>query len=450
MKRHSPFAFVAVFFLLALGTGLAGCMTILDTTELYEEGAPCKVSTGAYHLPRRLVKVTVTYDATDTRYDLKINPLLIAAADNRDTYCLDYLANPLAEDHVGIQRTPEGLLKRVFTHAIDKSDEIAIQLIQGFGMAIAGSEGRAFGNRIRTSEAVIAEYEFDPFNKAAMREVNGALHLVGYCIYLDRRDDPFVPEWSGRLCDAPRRKQVRLHEVAIDTDSEDLMDRRPRFRQSNGILYRPNLTHTLVVVKREDPDSDEPWVLDTKQRIEMPNVAPIFSVQVERAIFSERKTDIDFDNGVLMDVRIEKPSELSSFMNIPLAAAQVIVGIPTQILKIRINTAENRQAVINANAQLLAAINAQEKEGKPDPSAGLALTAANSTVAAAGGRTLYDAGGGWVPAVSTPVDQCVSECRVSSGEAECRNYCSCRQLCAGNGDDTSCRASCAQGDIGGE
>jgi hypothetical protein len=101
---------------------------------------------------------------------------------------------------------------------------------------------------------------------------------------------------------------------------------------NRGILYRPNQTYNLVVFRRRDPQSGTRWRLFQTKRIEMPNASPIFSVGVDRSAFVTRKTTLlAFDAGVLRDITIEKPSEVLSFVEIPLRVAQVVVAVPAEI-----------------------------------------------------------------------------------------------------------------------
>ena len=62
--------------------------------------------------------------------------------------------------------------------------------------------------------------------------------------------------------------------------------------------------------------------------LEMPNAAPVFSVDVRRALFAHRETSLTFDHGILSDVTITKGSELDAVAVIPLRVAQFIVSIP--------------------------------------------------------------------------------------------------------------------------
>src|SRR4249919_2400649 len=127
----------------AIGTLLAivvlsGCQ-MLDSrwidTDPAQAGTTCHTNAGTYHLPRRLITVTITA-STDTKgYGITVDKSSAAGApyvaDRNETYCLDFLLSYLSADRVGIQRTTDGLLQHIFTQADDKTVDVAKSLIQG-------------------------------------------------------------------------------------------------------------------------------------------------------------------------------------------------------------------------------------------------------------------------------------------------------------------------------
>ena len=120
-----------------------------------------------------------------------------------------------------------------------------------------------------------------------------------------------------------------------------------------GILYRPNLRYELTVKRRLEPDLPGAWLVVETRQVEMPNEAPVFSLQVERSLFVTRKADIVFDKGTLLDVTADRPSELAEFIDIPLQAVQAVFAIPAQIVQVRINRANNEERLIRAQAALI-------------------------------------------------------------------------------------------------
>jgi hypothetical protein len=88
--------------------------------------------------------------------------------------------------------------------------------------------------------------------------------------------------------------------------------------------------------------------------VEMPNIAPVFSIGVERSMFVKRTTRLDFDAGVLRDITIEKPSELVEFMEVPLVLVQALVKIPAEVVKVRLASTSNQKLLLDTQRELLA------------------------------------------------------------------------------------------------
>lgn len=380
---------------------LGGCQ-MLDSrwldTDPSQAGLSCHTNAGTYHLPRRLISVIVT--GTDkTGFAIKVDGQTDAGApyvaDRNETYCLDFLLSPLSADRVGIQRTEDGLLKRVYTQADDKTKDIAQDVIQAAADLIAsdraGLTGRSFATRPRfidNADPVVATFQFDPFVEREAREVNYALVEFGYCVYLDARNDPFVPRWSQDICRevvAPRSKKSRgvpnyrgpsmvyKADPAYPRSGLPIFDPRPVSPelQQTGILYRPELTHTLVVIRKPDPGSRfSEWRPVASDRIVAPNASPAFILEVKRAIFVKAETDVQFASGLIRNVSVNKPSELLAASNLAIAAAQIVVNIPARALAIFNNRKENTIDLINTNAALIATL--REKNASVDISAAAA------------------------------------------------------------------------------
>jgi hypothetical protein len=135
----------------------------------------------------------------------------------------------------------------------------------------------------------------------------------------------------------------------IDSDALLVESRR-------GVLYRPSLPHKVVVMRNLAPPKPGRWRQERIFPVDMPNAAPVFSVGVDRTYFTERNTTLTFDYGVLKDVQLVKGSELNSIAEIPLRVAQAITTIPAQIVQVRINRTNNEEALIAAQAKLIATL----------------------------------------------------------------------------------------------
>lgn len=389
MRLHSR-----ILGLIALAA-LGGCQ-MLDSRWLDADpvnaGTTCHTNAGTYHLPRRLIRVRVTNSTVapappvfGLNVDVTSAPYV---ADRTETYCLDFLLSYLSADRVGIQRTADGLLQRVYTQADDKSKGIAQDVIQAAGDLVAANQAESLarsgarsaarsGARVSTVqittgdpakpfEDIVARFEFDPFVEREAREVNTALREFGYCVYLDPRNDPFVPPWSEELCRtlsvakkpyaATVYPMVYKADPAFPRSGLPIFDPRPvpAEVQARGILYRPELSHSLVVMRKPDPGArNEGWRMAASERIVVPNAAPAFVLQVERAIFVKAQTDVQFSNGLIKNISVDKPSELLAAADLAVAAAQVVTNIPAQALKILSNRKQNTIALINTNAALI-------------------------------------------------------------------------------------------------
>lgn len=355
-----------------LAVGLSACSqsmletgSVLDTGGVAAASPPgaCHVNAGAYYLPKRLINVTISGSSANYSLSLTTQGLV---TDTSDTYCLDFLLSAFSNDRVGIQRSENGLLGRIYTYAEDKSKPIANAVIQAAGDLIAASKAGGLADLDRSAQAqldgknnIFATLDYDPFDRRDAEAVNRALKPFGYCIYLDDRDDPYVESWSPQLCRQPSAGRVAYPDRKERADARKLMQR--------GVLYRPELSHRIKILRKNDPDNPrEPWHLAGTEYVSMPNRAPIFALGVNRAMFVTAETDVLFDNGLLKNVTVVKPSELNAAVDIPLYAAQVALSIPAATLSIFQNEAANRKELWQTNAELIQTLRKMRQDATAD------------------------------------------------------------------------------------
>jgi hypothetical protein len=336
---------------------LGGCQQILVTVPLLDDaGQTCKSAAGAYFLPKKVIAFTITQPAGNPAYSLNFvgtSPV----ADRMRAFCLDYLGSPLAEDTVHVNRE-NGLLTLISSVADDKTKDIAEKLIEVGVIAATGNPNFGFrSTKIKSgTDFILADYKFDPFDRQQLAEVNAALApTYGYCVIVE--DHTIDPDHYQAYCNNPRGTLRPASGRAPVYKAPPVVAELPPLEPdagTTGILYRPNLTHQLITMRRRDPQSRNPWEVFRTTQLEMPNVAPVFSVGVERSMFVKRTTRLEFDAGVLRDITIEKPSELVEFMEIPLVLAQAIVKIPAEVVKLRLASTSNQKLLIDAQRDLLA------------------------------------------------------------------------------------------------
>jgi hypothetical protein len=350
---------------IALST-LAACTNVLETSALEPEGPhgpTCRSTLGAYYLPRALL--TLQARATTDTMTLTVGPQVMVA-DRTQTLCLDYLSLPTARDIIAVQRDANGLLTSISSDAIDRTPEIARTLIAtGANLALAARAGEF--EVAQPNDAL--DVSFDPFNWEELIAVKKALRRFGYCIYVEGVTFPVVPGDPAQAITAGQSwcsasAPARSHHPAFEAFATLPV---PPDVVAKGVLYRPNMTHKIIILRKNDPGGREPWKLFTTRRIEMPNVSPVLLIGVDRAVFTQRKTTLRFNQGVLTDVAVEKGSELVGFVSIPLAVAKAVVDVPGRLVTLRITDAQNQTALLNAQTELIETISQYRNVVGADP-----------------------------------------------------------------------------------
>lgn len=377
---------------------VSACARSMMSTASVADAADgtCHANAGTYHLPKRLIHVTVSGEPTS--YSLSMVRKGLVSDD--ETFCLDFLLSVFSDDRVGIKRSGTGLLQRIFTHADDKSKSIANAVIQATGDLVASSKAGGLDRLAQKQVSadntpVYSTIDYDPFDEQAATDTRDALKPFGYCVYLDDRNDPYVPEWSPRLCG----QQSEYHDTDPSYYSKEKVAAHKLMQ--HGVLYRPELSHRLVILRKNDPDSpSEAWHLAGTEYLEMPNRAPIFALGVNRAFFVTAETDVLFDNGLLKNVTVIKPSELNAFVDIPLYAAQVALSIPAATLNIFQNEAANRKELWQTNAELVSTLRKMRQDTMADQALAQGTITPGQRIAVAGGVA---AGDGIIAAGAQPL-----------------------------------------------
>jgi hypothetical protein len=387
--------FVAAMLAFGVAASVASCTKVVESVPLEyaasENGLSCHSALGAYNLPRALLSLSVSSNgATITPPTVK--PKMIA--DRAQTFCLDYLAAANADDIVTVNRDQRGLLTSISSEVKDKTPEIAKALIEtASNVAIAA--GR---QTLDVAGREQLDLDFDPFVWNELMMAKRALRRFGFCLYVEGHSFSVhglsaaglraaAQRWCSTEQPRPFLKDDTLATLPV-----------PESVARTGVLYRPNIAFRVVILRKNDPGKrQEPWQLYQSVMIEMPNISPVLSVGISRALFARRKTTIKFDQGVLTDVAIEKDSELVGFVSIPLAAAKAIVDVPAQIIKIRIADVNNQTALLNAQGALIAQLTAYEQLVNARQAAGTGGNSGGAKSASANTASIYGAcrnGGG--------------------------------------------------------
>lgn len=367
---------VVAFLCLAAALAAGGCTAMLDTQAYTQEETPngqgCIGSASAYSLPKGVIELQVV-EREGEQQSFDIVPVKVKFVTDPDygPFCLDYLGSAFAEDALGIEKDAASeALTRIANRSVDKSKDIAISLLEAAGDAAAAAAGGGrsvdLDSKISpdAKTAVYANFELDPFDYSQMKMINASLKKIGYCVFIDARDNVFAPSWSNDMCTETGYPGAEPHFDLKDPLGAQGRPDPVKFTK-RGILYRPTIAYTLVIMKREDPTSRDyrrfPWYQQRSVDLQLPNGAPLFLLEIKRSLFVDRVTDVTFDKGVPIDITIAKKSELNAVADVVVRAVQIAVSVPMRALTIRLNQAQNEQKLIAANSQLIKAIDGYER-----------------------------------------------------------------------------------------
>ena len=396
---------VACTLAMIAATALYGCggaleSRPLDLSSYSADDGVCDSQFGVYALPKDLIYLEIDKVDGDPNYYEAQGLTTHRTADNH-TYCLDFVGSPLSADRVAVGHVETGpgaglLLTAIGSEFDDKSLQIAEAVVEGVARLAVAPRG-GFGVK-DAKKYLVGQYEFDPFDKAWITKINAALEPLRHCVFIDPTDDPYVPAWQLEQChgyavpqSAARDDYYGLSVIAKEPPS--------RAAARPGVLYRPVLTHKLVIMRKTDEPTGPAWKVFQTQRVEMTNAAPALLLEVNRSLFVQRTGTIKFDSGVLTSVNLTKPSQAEALSGFILRAVQTVVAIPVRALVLRKSDAANRKELISAQGQLIAtmrqynaavAAEKAKREAEAIQPTGTARSSVPIAQVANGDRTTFD------------------------------------------------------------
>jgi hypothetical protein len=366
--------------------GLIGACSVADSLHVDPAGmrtasfassasAPlCKTSLGSYSLPKTFLKVVVLRGANDVP---QLGPITeIRRADSSLTFCLDHLADPLADDEIRVIKssgqvdpsygstgvgvagqftgTEAGaygsqLLRWVVSNTVDQSEYIAKVLIRTAFIALSGKpdftplEQRS-GRAGELPNLAILEY--DPFDLERSASINQRLRPLGFCLVLENFTFDTHRMTVDQYCNEPRVIQTAFGEAYTAYQSGPP----PRI---GGIAYRPRVAYGLSIYQKAN--SRGHWRLFKQQKITLENISPVVSIGITRSMFAARRIALMFDMGVLKSMCLVKTSELQSAVQVPYEIAKSLIVLPTQVFEVKIGNVNENISLLQAENGLIQA-----------------------------------------------------------------------------------------------
>src|SRR5260370_27650565 len=292
---------------------------------------------GSYALPKTFLKVIV--QRTGEGPPELLAPTTVITADKSLTFCLDHIADPLADDEIRIIKASgqldesykdaskpnnglvgneyvvdnkiEGrkdygsqLLQWVVSNTVDQSEYIARVLVRTAFIALSGKPnftplGRANERPGDPAPAktTIASFEYDPFDPEQSALHNRTLRDLGYCLVLENFTFDTRVMTAEQYCSAPRYMSSPFDQAYAQYRSGPP----PRIA---GIAYRPRINYALSIYKNDNPKGRGRWRLFQQQRVPFENIEPIVSIGHTRSGFAARRVALNFNMRPLVSISL--------------------------------------------------------------------------------------------------------------------------------------------------
>lgn len=323
----------------------------------------CESDSGAYYLSKTHLEVTVErvklVDTTSNEVVGAFNRIKEITEkrkpDRRHGFCLDYLASPTADEKVYIKKSSNYLLTLISTQAIDQSAYILKNFINAIFIGISAGAGQDFRGLTGIKEVKETAFraEYDPFDQTDSAFINESLTDLGFCLVLENRTFDPDQETIDAYCSNPgghgRLGRNGVHKIADEGAPPPIAETGGR-----GILYRPLLPYNYYLFVK-DGGRGKRWKLRHTQVVRLENNSPIVSVGIDRTFFANRRGALLFEEGVLKNICIYKSSELLELSTIPLAVANNLAALPTNIIQLRIDNSNNFRELAAAEDRLMQA-----------------------------------------------------------------------------------------------
>lgn len=282
---------------------ISSCGSVTTDVSPKGDGVP-------YYLPRSLVELTFT---PTQEAGGKVTPPTISAktveiADPTQRYVASYVANPFADDRLCILRTQTGLLQKIYFSSDDRLDDFLINVTQ---LITPGADFAPSPNKIGLPGEPTAPVSMliDPFNKQQITAFN---RLLGPY----RVSFPSLPPPTASTFTCP----------------------------ADSVCFATRVSVPIVL------NAGNRFVSQTKT--EIVDTTNHGSLNIKRALMTERVTKIDLSDGVLTSIRIRKNSEALAVSEFPLRVAERLLAVPGNALTASLASYEEKKAYLEKQKQL--------------------------------------------------------------------------------------------------
>lgn len=296
--------------------------SVVHTTPISPK-SPISEDSVSYFLPIGRIHLVVDHMKSGAT-TVAVSEVIVP--DTTQAYRANIRNNPLSHDNIKVT-LQNGMLQQITSTTEDQTGVVAknfaktakqiVQLAATLGAGAAQGDERDF----------FVDVVFDPFDPLAVSNIDSVLRAIG-----------------GSLL--PLTCVGDEHGVVTATQ--------------DGLLYRPALPYTLTLVfSGPPPDSElingrKPVPVGINSfNVNLPSrCSPILSLEVNRTAFGKNVTTINFANGSLADVSVDKESEIAGFSQIPVDVTGELLTLPQDLLTLRYENVSAQDKLVTEQSKL--------------------------------------------------------------------------------------------------
>jgi len=253
------------------------------------------------------VKITVAKDHKTDGDRVTVGSEIIADADYR--FAMDYDASWLSNDALEL-KTSNGLLTSIWSKVEDRTYEVAINLARSFG-AVQGFTVPADG---RSSKTPVCNKPVLPEN--AYRKL-----LI----------DPYSQE------DRDAYPWVRIDDFGKSVAKPKMVSAEQLKRCARGVCTRTVRPWRVRVTLACDVKDGQAQYTYRDEVVYLPDERDVVPVDLKRAFMVEKRYYALFNQGLLTEVRLSKPSSAEELAKLPEGILRALVSVPTELVQLRYN-----------------------------------------------------------------------------------------------------------------
>lgn len=297
--------------------------------------------TMGYFLPKGLIRMQLKPDPLKPN-DLQLTTSVRYIQDPGYFFTLKYLPMTTFDDNIDVKLTEQGFLDAILVTTTDKKREIVGKVIEIAKeiAKIATFPGAVKKIEDKKKKVPNIDVEFDP--DLFLNAERGTERRI--------LEDRFFKPYNIKV----QLKRTFPHGRFTKQGPTD----------QKGIYYRPLLPYELSV-------EYEAEAIYKNETILLPNEAPIMAIDLTRGAFIKKAMTLNFKNGILTQITVDKPSEVLAALDIPLDIAKAIVSLPTELIQFKVTySSENKKLYdallqeIQAKDALIDYLRAREEKGK--------------------------------------------------------------------------------------